>query len=303
MAYSTGQLIEASDYNNFANSVNVIWSTGSGDRGYGQTALNLVVAESDEVTAAQWSTLLNTVNSITQHQGNAAPFATVPVSGDVISSIASVETNITTANTNALAFTAGSTSTIGSAISDSIVLTGSSTLTETSMTVELTWTNEDQRRYFFNTGGQIIFDVTSATATVTNARTTAIVTALATALNAFTLRARATIAGGTSGFDTGWSASKGFYDLTSTNQTIYSISFGATYSPNTNERLTVNARLVDSAGSYKIRFELGTVIGFGSTSANDDGTINYAVQMSKIESETTHLTKTWGDDPTVSSTV
>jgi hypothetical protein len=37
MTYASGGLIEAVDYNNFAASVNAIWGTGSGDRGYGQT--------------------------------------------------------------------------------------------------------------------------------------------------------------------------------------------------------------------------------------------------------------------------
>ena len=40
MTYSTGGLIEATDYNTFATNLNAIWSTGSGDSGWGQTTIS-----------------------------------------------------------------------------------------------------------------------------------------------------------------------------------------------------------------------------------------------------------------------
>jgi hypothetical protein len=45
MAYTVGGLIEATHYNGFAASVNAVWGTGTGDRGYGQsTTLSTVAA-------------------------------------------------------------------------------------------------------------------------------------------------------------------------------------------------------------------------------------------------------------------
>ena len=61
MTYTVGGLIQAADYNDFAtgsaNNVNAIWSTGSTDKGYGQTAIANVSA-AGTVTATQWATLI-----------------------------------------------------------------------------------------------------------------------------------------------------------------------------------------------------------------------------------------------------
>ena len=59
MTYSIGGLIEATDYNGFASTtvganVNDVWGTGSGDKGWGQTALT-TVAVAGTVTATQWA--------------------------------------------------------------------------------------------------------------------------------------------------------------------------------------------------------------------------------------------------------
>ena len=45
MTYSSGGLIQASDYNTFTTSaggLNDIWASGSGDKGWGQTAFTSV---------------------------------------------------------------------------------------------------------------------------------------------------------------------------------------------------------------------------------------------------------------------
>jgi hypothetical protein len=46
MSYTAGGLIEATDYNGFvntgANNINKVWSTGTGDSGWGQTAISTV---------------------------------------------------------------------------------------------------------------------------------------------------------------------------------------------------------------------------------------------------------------------
>jgi hypothetical protein len=64
MAYSQGGLIAATDYNTFingTNQLNTVWGTGTGDAGYGQTALS-AVSSSGKVTATQWASLINTPN-------------------------------------------------------------------------------------------------------------------------------------------------------------------------------------------------------------------------------------------------
>ena len=73
MAYSSGGLIQATDYNGFASTtaganVNDIWSTGSGDKGWGQSALSTVSA-AGTVTATNWASLVNTISSMGSQTG------------------------------------------------------------------------------------------------------------------------------------------------------------------------------------------------------------------------------------------
>jgi hypothetical protein len=51
MSYSSGGLIEATDYNGFAASVNALWGTGTGQRGYGQSTTLSTVAATNTVNA------------------------------------------------------------------------------------------------------------------------------------------------------------------------------------------------------------------------------------------------------------
>ena len=67
MAYSSGGLIQATDYNGFASSVNGLWGTGSGNSGYGQSStVPTVTGGTDTVTATQWATLIARMQSMQQ---------------------------------------------------------------------------------------------------------------------------------------------------------------------------------------------------------------------------------------------
>ena len=78
MSYAQGSLIDAADYNGLvgsnsttAGTINYVWSTGNGQFGYGQTAVDAVTVAAT-VTATQWSTMLNALNRSLQHQAGAA---------------------------------------------------------------------------------------------------------------------------------------------------------------------------------------------------------------------------------------
>ena len=71
MTYSSGGLIQATDYNNFitgSNQFNTVWSTGTGNAGYGQTALSAAATVGSNVTASQWATLITALNKALTHQ-------------------------------------------------------------------------------------------------------------------------------------------------------------------------------------------------------------------------------------------
>ena len=93
MAYSVGGLIEATDYNGFvstsANNINAVWSTGTGDKGWGQTALGTVSASAN-VAATSWASLVNTLASMGNQTGTAITSRVAPVSGNTIAVLAAV---------------------------------------------------------------------------------------------------------------------------------------------------------------------------------------------------------------------
>ena len=63
MTYSTGGVIQATDFNGFQTNTNAVWNTG-----YGQTAIP-GVSIGNPVTAAAWTTLNTAISRAAAHQG------------------------------------------------------------------------------------------------------------------------------------------------------------------------------------------------------------------------------------------
>ena len=104
MAYSSGGLIQATDYNGFASTtaganVNDIWGTGSGDKGWGQTALSTVSALGI-VTATNWASLVNTISSMGSQTGTSITARSAPTTGNLIQVLAALNTDLTNITTN-----------------------------------------------------------------------------------------------------------------------------------------------------------------------------------------------------------
>ena len=102
MSYSSGGLIEATDYNGFAASVNALWGTGPGQRGYGQSTTLSTVAATNTVTATQWATLIARIDSMRQHQSGVTSGLTQPVAGDTITFLSTLNGQISTIDTKRL---------------------------------------------------------------------------------------------------------------------------------------------------------------------------------------------------------
>ena len=157
MAYSQGGLIQASDYNGFlngANQVNKIWSTGSGDAGYGQTVLP-TVSSGGTVSAAQWSTLINTMNIMSMHQSNTGTGISPVTSGSTIFWISLMSSAINTLYTNRKnAYSAGTTTT-GSTFSPNFTVANTMLAQTWTFTRTMTFASGDAARYFFNAGGYL----------------------------------------------------------------------------------------------------------------------------------------------------
>jgi hypothetical protein len=163
MTYSAGQLIEATDYNGFVSTtaganVNNVWSTGSGDAGWGQTAL-ATVAAAGSITATQWATLVNTISSMASQTGTTITSRAAPVAGNTIEILAALNTdltNITTNRQNAVANGTQFTGWTGTNSKTAATATGAWTITFVNT---VTFASADAARYFFNAGGRIKIDV------------------------------------------------------------------------------------------------------------------------------------------------
>jgi hypothetical protein len=161
MAYSAGGLIQATDYNGFISTtsganVNDIWSTGTGDRGYGQTA-RATVSAAGTVTAAQWATLVNTISTMASHQSTTITSRAAPTAGNLITILSNLNTDLASLTTRR-GFAAASGAEIvaftGTTSKTTTTGSGSSAWTIT-FTHTITFANANAARYFWNAGGLV----------------------------------------------------------------------------------------------------------------------------------------------------
>ncbi len=157
MAYSSSGLIEATDYNGFAASVNAIWGSGTGSSGYGQTTTLSTVSASSTVTATQWATLIARIESMRQHQSGTASGLTQPTTGDTITFLSDLSTQIGNITTNKDDNNVG--------VTQLATANASGTTGWTSNAVrecKFTFSSANAMRYFFNAGGTITCNTISS---------------------------------------------------------------------------------------------------------------------------------------------
>lgn len=168
MTYASGGLIQATDYNGFVSTtananVNDVWSTGSSDKGWGQTALSTVSA-AGTVTATQWASLVNTLASMGAQTNTAITARTAPTAGSTIAILAALNTDLTNITTNRNNAAAVGTQFTGWTGTNSKTAATSGNPWTITFTNTVTFASVDAMRYFFNAGGLIKLDV-SKTAT------------------------------------------------------------------------------------------------------------------------------------------
>lgn len=168
MTYSSGGLIQATDYNGFASTtsganVNNIWSTGSGDAGWGQSALSTVSA-GGTVTATNWASLVNTISSMGSQTGTTITSRTAPVTGNLIQILAALNTDLTNITNNRRNAVANGSQFTGWTGTNSKTAATSGATWSFTITNTVTFASAAAARYFFNGGGRIKLDF-SKTAT------------------------------------------------------------------------------------------------------------------------------------------
>jgi hypothetical protein len=158
MSYTSGGLIEATDYNGFvntgANNINKVWSTGTGDSGWGQTTISTVSA-GGTVTATQWATLVANLATAGSQTSSTLTSRTQPVAGNVIAVLANVSTDINTVTNNrGNAAASGTQYGVFTGTTSKTTATGSGTAAWTiTFTHTVTFADANAARYFFNAGG------------------------------------------------------------------------------------------------------------------------------------------------------
>jgi len=323
MSYAQGGLIQASDYATFlgttaanAGAINSIWSTGNGNCGYGQTALGAVSA-GGLVTATQWASAVNTINSIRTHQTGSGSGLSAPTAGTLITYLSAVSTSISSAYSGRLSFNSQGTTTNGANNADNPNVANGVAAQTFTYTRTATFASADAARYFFNAGGQINFIIGSSTNGGGTTRGADLVTLASTNFVSYTAFRSASGGGksGAGGTVNTNATNIGYYNLTTNYQTLCKIT--ATTSPYTGDYIQLD---VKSNGVQGANADVGTVVSFALTlysaaqstypspPANPPGTgtrtdtattedaINITVNnyLAVVYPETTNLTSTWG---------
>jgi hypothetical protein len=329
MTYSTGGLIQATDYNGFVSTtaganVNATWATATAGAGYGQTALSTVNA-ADTVSATQWSTLNNTISSIANHQGTSITARSNPTAGQTIATLAALNTDITNCynNRNNAASVGGQyTGWTGTTAKTGSTGSGSSSWTIT-FTHTVTFVNTSALYSFFNAGGYIQFQFgKTSTGTVADTEWNAFIgngtsngvvgRIVQTGAAASKTIASTSYTGTTkfsgSGTPTVLLTSTGVYALTGTPVTIYQqFDSGTAYSSN---YVAINASISGAVLTYTTSWYDAGDANVGSTAQITGGTAPTGATFGTAPTvlctyyppEVTYLTNTWGT-PTVAATV
>jgi hypothetical protein len=322
MSYAQGDKIDAGDYNNLigtspsstADRVNTVWSVGSGNAGYGQTAISQV-STGGTITATQWATLINNLNSIRTHQSGSGSGISAVVAGNKIDWISTLTTQIASAYTNRLSFNSNAAVSAGSALSTAWTVTvanpggnppgGGSSITSVTRAfgARAAFASADQARYFFNAGGRLKLNLSGTQNSSTTARTNSIIGLLGFAGGIATFGAAAN--GGRTGTGaTVVTNNTGIGYHTSTyNSNVTLIDISGTTANYTSNKIYVYVNCNGTQGSNNdkgLNVDFWTVM--QTFSGGDNGTysfddsfgVNVIRTIDVSAPSTTNLTNTWG---------
>lgn len=238
MAYAKGSKILAADYNGFVGTpasgtnalgafaseaaatgkIGAIWGVGYGRWGYGQTSPALTtVASGSKVLASNWNNLVTINNNIATRTGTTITnYATIS-SGNKINHLTNLAADINTLNTNRSNNGGGTW-----------VLLGSNTRTTTwnssiDATATVAFSTGDLARYWFNSGSTIMIRIRhNSTATTQDTDWN---TFLSTQVGDIYIWTEST---GQSASSPGGTLNNnlGYWDLTATNQTVFTRTAG-----------------------------------------------------------------------------
>jgi hypothetical protein len=296
MTYSSGGLIQATDYNTFATNVNSTWNTY-----YGQTSVGSV-STGGTVTAAQWATLASTVTNAYIHQSGSNPSVASPSAGSTISIITNLSTAVTYIQTNKYnSYAFGTQTNTGTTIGAK----GSTNAAwSANWTQSINFASAAARNYYFWSGGVVFLTFAKSSTGTTNDPTW---NALAAACNQISFTSDSSskvIAGvtyqgtnkqGGSGTPSNVAVSIGYNQLTTSQQQIF-LQYYPTY-PYTGSYIAVNAALSgNSVVFYTTWYQPASGYAFEAVNISAGA----RTSIYNTPPEQTYISNTWGS-PTLST--
>jgi len=257
MAVSVGDIITAAQYNGLQSRVATIMGTGSGTDGYGQSLASSQISVTDTVTASDMDNLRTDLNKANNHQiGSNSLVANIAV-GNIIGADATgadvgtltttdgghndYDTAVGVIETNKLLIDSGN-STVEAAITSSRSTNWNGTITHE---FTVTFASANDRRYFFNSGGEIRFSANLSGQTGSKSDDWA---TLLSNMGTITFNYTETTASGT-----GTGSAIGNYDLTSNYEPIFTKTGSGNYAEN--DYIIKAKETSSSVISFEINFQ------------------------------------------------
>ena len=277
MAYATGDTILDDQYNAFVTNssapygINHILGVGDGAYGLGQTEISDLAVAGETITATKWNSLF-TAMDVVANQDNLSPTSTAArTAGDTIAAIAALTSDLA----NLASAVAG-----GCVNASSGVTAAAADVTQTASQVydqkhvsecSFTFLGGDEARWFFNAGGRLRVTITN-TATNSTPKDN-LIQGLIDQTGTFDLRATtSTITGTVTDDTTGSDLTIGYYDLTTSYQTIHIITEStSTYSASYDGEIILTIEAKTSAAHADGRNNNGEVVTIRVTTEVDDG--------------------------------
>lgn len=295
MTYASGGLIQATDFNTRATSVNTLWGTGANAQGYGQSTTVSTNNVGDIVPASQWATLIARMTSMQQHQfNNTTGVPTAPTSGSIITYLSAVDTEITSLQTNKMV--------TYNRIQNAAVLGSNATTWQTNAfrTFTVTFSSGDAARYFFNNGGNVYIN-TTGTALTTTAKATAWNTFITTGFNTYYFNSNSMSFTGT-GFTPNVNASStGYYQLTTGSTVSLELQdYTATADYNLNQmyvNVSTSTQNISAHGDNGSTLTFAVAMyDFATDTFNDTipGTLSINLGLNYPDNSYGSMTNTWG---------
>ena len=263
---AVGDIITAARYNNLQSRVATIMGNGSGDEGYGQSLNSSQVAVSEKVTATHMSLLFDDIAAGRIHQTNTSPsdialIATTDVIEDDNAinkkGVAQYESLTTTLENERFSID------VNQGTVEATGTQGQYTTqwnTQLAHIVNVTFTDSDHARHFFNSGSEVRFSANINAPGITEAKTIDWATML---VNMQTIKFDYTETASIGGTGTG--SDLGYFDLTTSYQAIFDKAGTGQY--------TENHYIIEVKGNTAVNPNIITFkINFNDDDPTDPGT-------------------------------